>query len=160
MVQRYWLRGVAPKGVASFPNSEAMFFVDDGSRGTGVRFVSVRERTQLRVKALKCWLSVKEVCRNSKTVGRQAQKQPSFKNSVTAYPPSFMAAKMIRAKTNCRYVKDVTVVTFCKEVHGLRRSFSVKRSGAVCDMDPRTSSNDRVVRINSAERTRVSQRLL
>ena len=160
MVQRYWLKSVARKRVAFFPNSEATFFIEDGSRGIGVRFMSVRERTQLRVKALKCWLSVKKVCRRSKTVGRQAQKQPSFKESVTAHQPRSMAAKMIRAKTNCRYVKIVAVVTICKEVHGLHRSFFVRRSGAVCDMDPRTSSNDRTVRISSAERTRVSQRSL
>ena len=159
-MQRYWLKSVARKRVAFFPNSEFAIIVEDGSRGIGVRFMSVRERTQLHVKALKCWLSVKKVCRRSKTVGRQAQKQPSFKDSVTAHPPRSMAAKMIRAKTNCRYVDVVVVSTICKEVHGLHRSFFVRRSGAVCDMDPRTSSNDRFVRIKSAERTRVSQRSL
>lgn len=160
MMQRYWLRSIDSKGLTSFPNSEFIFFTEVGSRGAGVRFASVRVRTQLYVKALKCWLSVSKASQYPKTVGRQAQKQPSFKESVTAHPPRLLAAKIIGAKTNCRYVEIFSVrKNLCKQVRGWLRSLYVSTSGAFRDMDPCISSNDRGVRITSAERARVSQRL-
>lgn len=78
-VVEHRLGGVAPKGVASFSNSEYCIFVDRGSRGAGVSLTSLTGTTVREVKGPKCWLSVnlKGVSIRKQPGGRLRSSHPS-----------------------------------------------------------------------------------
>ena len=50
---------LVPKGIGPLSNSKCGYSVDLGNRDVGVKFISKRGTTQTKVKAPKCWFSVK-----------------------------------------------------------------------------------------------------